>query len=227
MISNASIFRLAAVALLGLIAGQRILADQRSPGLQAYHDRVKQSAALVPGHIGPWVAQDVPVLARAVKLLQPNIMISRQYTNVENGQTAGLLAVHCPDAHDMVGHYPPRCYPADGWDLESQRQITWQFDGKTMEAMEYKLTLPAPSPDEPTHTIIVDNFLMRPGSVLRDMDSLSNSIMGARGQAAGAGQMQIYFFDSTLDEAQRAAIFQELVDGYHPVIQAILADIPS
>ncbi len=227
MISKASIFRLAAVALLVLVAGQRILANERSPGMQAYHDSIKQSAALVPAHIGPWVGEDVPVLARAVKLLAPNVMISRRYTNVENGETAGLLAVHCPDAHDMVGHYPPRCYPADGWDLQSQRQVTWQFDGKTMDAMEYKFTLPAPSPEEPTHTIVIENFLMRPGSVLMDMDSLSSAIMGARGQAAGAGQIQVYFFDSALSESQRAAIFQELVDGYHPVIQAILADIPS
>ena len=26
-----------------------------------------------------------------------------------------LLVVHCSDARDMHGHYPPICYPAHGW----------------------------------------------------------------------------------------------------------------
>ena len=26
-----------------------------------------------------------------------------------------MLIVHCSDARDMQGHYPPICYPANGW----------------------------------------------------------------------------------------------------------------
>jgi hypothetical protein len=226
MIAASTIFRLAAVALLGVVAADRLLANYRTPEVKAYHQNIRDSGGKVPGHVGPWVGEDVPVLARAVKLLAPNIMISRRYTNVENGLSAGLLAVHCPDAHDMVGHYPPRCYPADGWDLVSKREITWRLGDKTMPAMEYTFVLPPAAPGQPAHTITIENFLMQPNAVLRDMEELSSSIMGARGQAAGAGQIQVYFYDTRLTEAQRAAAFQELVNGYRPVIEAILADIP-
>jgi hypothetical protein len=225
---NAAIlYRLAAVTLLGIVAGQQLLAKQRSPAVKAYHENIKQSATQVPNLIGPWVGVDVPVIARAVKLLAPNILISRKYTNVENGQLTGILIVHCPDAHDMVGHYPPRCYPAEGWDLQSARPITWTLGTQTYDAIEYSFTLPPANPDEPVHTIVIENFLMRPGAVLKDMESLSRAIMGAQGQAAGAGQMQVYFYDTKLTEAQRAAIFHELVQGYRPVIEAILKEIPT
>lgn len=226
MIAASTIFRLAAVALLGIVAADRLMANYRTPAVQAYHENIKASGAKVPGHVGPWVGEDVPVLARAVKLLSPNIMISRKYTNVENGLNAGFLAVHCPDAHDMVGHYPPRCYPADGWNLVSKREIKWQLGDKTLDAMEYSFVLPPATPGQPTHTITIENFLMRPGMVLKDMDDLSSSIMGARGQAAGAGQIQVYFYDNRLTEKQRVAAFQEIANGYRPVIEAILADIP-
>ena len=58
------------------------------------------------------------------------------------------------------------------------------LDGKTYAGIEYTFTLPSANPGQPTRTIIVENFLMRTGSVLKDMESLSSSIMGARGQAA-------------------------------------------
>jgi len=25
------------------------------------------------------------------------------------------MIVHCGDVRDMIGHYPPVCYPANGW----------------------------------------------------------------------------------------------------------------
>jgi len=69
---------------------------------------------------------------------------------------------------------------------------------------------------------------MRPGGqVLKDMDSLSDSIIGVTGQASGAGQVQVCFFDSSLSDEQEQAIAQALVGGYKPVIDAILANIPS
>lgn len=228
MISATTLTRLAAAMLLALFAGERLLATHKPPQIQAYHAAIQASAAQVPAHIGPWVGQDVPVLARAVKLLSPNIMISRRYTNVETGTIAGLLAVHCPDAHDMVGHYPPRCYPADGWNLQSSRPITWRWNGRTMPATEYTFTLPPASTTESMHTIVIENVLLRPGGMaVPDMDALSQSISGAQGQAAGAGQIQVYFMDTIPQPAEREAIFQQFLDGFHPVLAAVLADIPG
>jgi len=168
------------------------------------------------------------VIERATKLLAPNLMISRHYVNVENGQTVGLLVVHCGDAHDMVGHYPVQCSRADGWNLTTAKQASWHIGERTFNGMEYSFVLPPASRNEVAHTITIDNFLLRPNNkIMKDMDELSAAIIGAAGQAAGAGQIQVSFYDSTLTAEERHAIVEEILSGYRPVIDAILAEIPS
>jgi hypothetical protein len=222
------LYRLLAAGLIAGMAGENLFVRHKPANVQNYHTQIRAAATQVPSHIGPWIGKDVPVLARALNLLSPNVMISRNYTNVQNGQALGFLAEHCSDAHDMVGLYPLRCYPADGWDLQSSRPLDWQVGDRTMVGMEYTFVMPAPSAGETAHTITIENFLLRPnGHVLRDMDSLTASILGAQGQASGAGQLQLYFNDCTLTPEQRQAIFQDFMTAYRPLVDAILADIPS
>ncbi len=222
------IYRSIAALLLAAMASEHYLATRKTPNVEGYHASIREAAAHLPSHIGPWVGTEVPVIARAVQLLAPNVLISRRFVDVEDGRTAGILIVHCADAHDMVGHFPLRCYPADGWNLTDSREVSWKFGDRDITAMEYSFVLPPASAAESQHTITVENFLLRPnGKILRDMDSLSDSIMGAQGQASGAGQIQVYFTDSNLSAADRESIFHDFVKGYRPLIDAILADIPS
>src|SRR5580700_9447343 len=109
--------RFAALAILGAVAVQNYAARVSSPDLDAYRANIRQAAADIPKRIGSWIGQDIAVPTRALTVLQPNVLISRDYLNVENGLHAGVLFVHCSDAHHMVGHFPTRCYPADGWQL--------------------------------------------------------------------------------------------------------------
>jgi hypothetical protein len=222
------IYRLLAVLLLLAVGAARLGSVHKSVSVQAYDARIKNSVSLVPDHIGPWVGQDVPVEERALKLLLPNVMVNRQYVNVENGQAVGFELVQCPDAHDIVGHYPLRCYPADGWNADSSREFHWRLAGLEITGMEYKFSRSFGPGSDPGRALTVWNFLMRPGQpVLKDMDSLSDSIVGVTGQAAGAGQVQVCFFDSSLSDDQEQSIAEVLVVGYKPVIDAILAKIPS
>ena len=222
------VYRVLAVGLIAGAAGQNLLLRHKPPSVLSYHAAIRDATGDIPPHIGPWVGKDIPVIARAMNVLTPNVMINRQYINVETGKSVGFMAVHCADAHDMVGHYPLRCYPADGWDLEASRQLAWQFDGRAMVGMEYTFVLPPTTAGGNAEHITIDNFLLRPnGQVLRDMDSLSGSIMGAQGQASGAGQLQIIFYDTAVSPDERQAIFQQFMQGYRPLIDAILANLPS
>jgi len=152
------------------------------------------------------------------------VNINRQYTNVESGALANLLLVHCADAHHMVGHFPLRCYPADGWNLESKRPRDWAVSGLQLTGTEYRFVKDEAGPNGVVPSIVVANFLMRPsGRVLRDMDGLSQSIVGANGSLLGAGQLQVVF-EGDVPEKQRDAAVQELLRGYQPVLEAILAD---
>ena len=159
-----------------------------------------------------------------MSLLAPNAIINRRYTNVENGLSAGVLLVHCSDAHDMAGHFPLRCYPADGWLRRLSRERDWQVGDLTITGTEYEFyRADAVGQSGKQQSIVVANCLLRPGGkVLRDMDAMAASIVGEGGQASGAGQIQV-FFDAGLSESQRDETVRTLIAGYRPILDAILA----
>ena len=75
----------------------------------------------VPFFIEDWIGQDrlEDVPREAQKLLRPNAIFSRKYRHfgARPGETSTvhIVIVHCGDARDMIGHYPPICYPSSGW----------------------------------------------------------------------------------------------------------------
>lgn len=209
--------------MLAGIAIQRYVTAHSPVQVDAYRLRIRAAADAVPHHIGAWVSQDVSVPVQALSMLKPNVMISRRYLNVENGATAGLVLVHCSDAHDMAGHFPLRCYPAQGWELRSSRPRDWEAGGLKLTGTEYEFVRDDESGKGQSH-IFLANCLFRPGGkVLRDMNALARSIVGAGGEATGAGQIQIYF-DATVAPEQRDAAINALVGGYRPVLDAILSN---
>jgi hypothetical protein len=218
---------LAVLILLG-IAAHKYATVRKPVGVAEYHQRIRESAKLVPSQIDGWVGRDMPVPPQAIRVLDPNLMISRSYVNVENGLRAGFMFVHCSDAHDMAGHFPLRCYPARGWDGTASRQRDWQVGEWVVTGMEYEFLAPE-TKDGATEraSIVVANFLLRPGGqVFREMDGMTRSIIGAGGQSAGAAQLQIHF-DSGVPKEKRDAAIVALVKGYKPVIDAVLADLPK
>jgi hypothetical protein len=216
------VWRLCTVLLLAAMGAHRYANLRRPADVQRYQQRIRDSVEQVPSHVGPWVAQDVKTPSQALSVLQPNVMISRQYVNIESGLSAGLLLVHCADAHSMVGHFPLRCYPADGWQVISSTPRDWDVNGVLFTGTEYAFSKQELG-QEP-RKIVVANCLMRPdGKLLRDMKSMTRSLIGAGGEMSGAGQIQIYF-DAGIPQAKRDATIEVLVNAYRPVIDAILAD---
>lgn len=77
--------------------------------------QVQQAVNDIPYRLGDWVGEDLEVPVAAVELLHPNAILSRRFNRLAEGTSMHLLIVHCSDARDMQGHYPPICYPANGW----------------------------------------------------------------------------------------------------------------
>ena len=225
--SAMNLSRTIAAVMLAAMAVHHHLTVRMPAGVEEYDQRVRESVALVPDHIGPWVASDETVPAQAVNTLRPNLIISRRYVNLETGVSVGLLLVHCADAHHMVGHYPLRCYPLRGWELQSSEPRDWTAGDRTITGMEYHFKMTSADsgrgPGSPEESLTVANCLLRPGMVLRDMDGLSKSIVGAAGPSLGAGQIQVYC-ESSLPQAQLDAAVKALVEGYRPVLDAILSN---
>ena len=218
-----TVYRALASALLAAIAAHRYATVRTPPDVAAYHQHVRAAGPVVPAHIGPWVGTDVPVPTQAVRVLDPNLLVSRRYVNVESGAGAGFLFVHCADAHDMAGHFPLRCYPAAGWELTGSRAREWVVGDLRIAGYEYDFARGSIDGHRGS-SITVASTLFRPGGrVFPDMAGMTRSILGAGGQSSGAAQVQVYF-DAPLSQEQRDAAVVALLGGYRPVIDAVLAD---
>ena len=217
--------RTAAVAIVAALAVQQFLLERKTGSDQAYQRHICQVAQDAPLRVGAWIGSDVPVPLQAVIKLKPDVLISRQFTNIADGRTAGLLLEHCTDAHDMAGHYPAHCFPANGWTFVASRPRDWLMDNLQLRGMEYTFAMT----DETTareKKIVVVNCLFRPGGlVLRDMDEMAQASALTSPDGSGSGQLQLYF-DSQMPAEKRDAAVVELLHGYRELIEAILAKIP-
>ena len=105
----------ATVIVLLALLGDRMFLRMSPVQTDEYHASVKAAVEAVPTVVGSWVGIDTPVPEAAVRMLHPNIILSRRYQNLSTNETLTVLLVHVRDARDVLGHYPPVCYPGQGW----------------------------------------------------------------------------------------------------------------
>ncbi|MCC6581318.1 MAG: exosortase-associated EpsI family protein [Phycisphaeraceae bacterium] len=208
----------AATALLTGIAVQKAWTTSSPGDAESYHQQVAQAAGEVPYRIGTWVGQDAPVPPAAITLLKPNVLISRRYFDLRTGLSAGVLLVQCRDARDMGGHYPPVCYPGQGWSLRTSTAVDWNVRGEVIHGKEYEFLKQGPSQAD---QLIVDNFMVVPhGPIARDMTSIRQIASHYSRRHFGAAQMQVVFM-GRVDPDWRRRAGDELVDGFLPLILTI------
>jgi hypothetical protein len=208
---------LAALAVLGGMHLQQ-LAYGTSEQAEPYHRTVAEAINNIPMTIGDWQGQDVPVPPAALKLLKPNALCSRQYRNVKTGRTVSLLVVHCRDAGEMAGHYPPICYPSNGWTQRSSEELeeVGQLPAGALCQYEFAMSLPTQS-----RMMTVMNVLLLPDGSLRwDMDAVREAAADYRTHFYGAGQVQLVFAENVSD-AEKQLIFEEFWEALGPVVDAI------
>ena len=189
---------LATLALLGLIVGARAALRVPSGDSAPYLAAVRQAMAAVPMHVGLWFGRDVEVPTQAVDLLRPNAIVSRQYEHLSSGRRFTLLIVQTRDARDLLGHFPPACYPGRGFVLQGQADPSWILPGGESEggtlavpAKRYDFTLTSAGG---TQTIQVVNFMLSPdGSVEPDMYALERHLTDRTKIHYGAAEVQMVF----------------------------------
>jgi len=213
-----------ACTLLGGVALDRQLLHVPSGNADAYHLRVRAAAEAMPVHFGDWVSQDVPVLPAAVAMLRPNVVMERRYRNISTGLQADFLLVQCRDARDLIGHYPPICYKANGFQMLScepdPRKIqTLPLNGTTYEFSSSKLAVKGSMK-------IFDLMILPNGQTAPDMNGVYTIARDRRQRHFGAAQIQI-LTDSTMAEADRTKVIETLLGCAQPVIEAIRAGVPQ
>lgn len=211
---------LAAVLLLAGVAATRM----NRPGpedAEAYHDRVREAVAEMPDRIGPYEAEDRELPAAAYDLLKPNATRARALRG-DDGRLAGsLLVVHCKDARDLLGHYPPVCYPAHGYELpETPRRVEVELEGMTIPATEYTFTR---GENQRASRLVVLNFMVLPtGEIHPDDDALNRLAADYASRFYGAGQFQV-IADPMLEPDARREFYATVLADVRPLIQTIRA----
>lgn len=183
------------------------------------HERLKAMIEAFPTSFDGWVGVDESVPAEARKLLRPNALLSRRYRD-DRGRQATLVVVHSRDARDMGGHYPPVCYPANGW---RAGEPAWEDGVASVEGTQigfrvYRFTRPSLAGES---GLRVYSFFIIPGrGFARGIEAVRNAAGDYRLRPFGAAQVQVVFSDA-LTEAQSGAIFEEFVRRLAPTLRAL------
>jgi len=208
------------IALLFGIAAEKNWFHLPGENPEPYHERVRLVADQTPYQIGDWVGTDVEVPQGAVNLLRPNVLLSRRFRNLRTGQHVSMLLVQCEDARDLLGHYPPVCYPASGWTMRSAKSKDWSIGGLMIHGMEYEFSR---SGLERSSRMLIDNFMLLPdGTVARDMDSIHSVAQDNRRKNYGAAQIQVVF-DVSTSSVERDKIFQTFIKANMAIIETIVS----
>ncbi len=184
----------------------------------AYHAEVRSALDSIPFRVGNWIGVDTPVPPAAQRLLRPNAILSRTYRDPE-GRQATVMLVHCRDTRDMIGHYPPICYPAHGWRTEREPAPAELVDNATW----YRFTRQSQGQQV---DLLILNYLEAPGvGRVADMDTLRSLAEVRQTRGLGAAQIQI-LFESDAEPADQQAVVEEFERVLAPVV-ARIRELPT
>lgn len=216
--------KLAPVLTLGLLIAVGVdgrISPEKVENATAYFDAVRASVESLPRQIGRWTGRDVPVQPAAQELLRPNVLMQRRYTDPLSGSYVDLLIVHCGDVRDMIGHFPPVCYPANGWEMLGEGEaVRVPTRERTVDAMEYRF---ARSLEDRDLNQVIMNFFIGPDAsdpVAPDYRYVSAAAGSIELAGLGAAQVQI-ITPSTMDASDRAAVYAKFTEALSPIVRRI------
>ena len=214
--SDLVLFILSILLLAGAVA-ERCTMLPPAEG-KVYQRRVRAAFESFPSKFGDWVAQDAPIPAEAMRLLRPNSLLSRQYTNVTTNERCSVLLVDCTDARDLQCHYPPVCYPGHGWKLIRRDERDREIDGERIVGTDYEFSR---TKFESASGIVASSTMILPdGRFMPDMRGVDAAAADVRRRVYGAAQIQI-IVDGTMTESKRERIVQSMYALHKPLLDVI------
>lgn len=193
----------------------------RPAGSEAYFRDVRQAIEALPDNIEGYRGVERPALAAAVELLRPNKLLQRRYEHPLTGAAFSVLVVHCGDVRDMMGHYPPICYPSAGWTMdEASEDSIPRSDGGPIPITRYRVTRSDGTAS--LAKVIANTFIVpRADSPLGRDDRALDTVNRTRWSSGlGAAQVQI-ITDAQLDGSTREQIERAVAEELQGLIDAI------
>lgn len=207
-----------ALAMIGGIFVQRLSFAAEVEEVAPYHAKVRAAVDAMPEQIGDWVSEEIEIPAAAVALLKPNAIFGRRYVNSLTGRQVDLLVVHCRDARDMAGHYPPVCYPSSGWTEEDRAMMQFGSIGLDAPWARYEFSRIASGYN--VQMTVLNVMVLPDGRIVHTMDAVREQAADYRSRFLGAGQIQFVFSgDPTKQECE--SIVSEFMPEVAPLIATI------
>lgn len=184
-----------------------------------HHERVRIAVENIPVRFGDWEGADANIPPAAGQLLRPNAILGRHYHNPERGVWATLVVVHCRDPRDMAGHYPPNCYPGNGWRQGgAPLAVECRVDDAVIPLAAYQFSR---TEHHRISSRIIYNFFVLPREgMVTEMDRVRRATGDYRSRPYGAAQIQI-LMDASTPEAERERILREMMQVLAPVIEVL------
>jgi hypothetical protein len=228
---------LAPTLCLGMLMGA-MYAEREWPqraDAKPYHDRCALAIGAIPLQMGPWVGKERAPQSAAIEVLKPNAIRNIEFTDPrvaalrlpENRISLSIVQVR--RIGDMLGHFPPNCYPAFGDTTRSQLAREWVVESDdtgdqpmTIQGMEYVFERAV---NGKTYKRIVYNFMVAPKrGILRDMKALEKAAEDYERRYYGAAQVQLVF-DSLagqeMSAGERDQVFSTLMRYCAPAIDVL------
>jgi hypothetical protein len=218
----------------------RVTIDDRSIDRQAEIRRVMDALpffveASNADTLEEWVGRDLSELLapEAQRLLRPNAIFNRRYERLERRDDSEgpvpwvqVLVVHCADARDMIGHYPPICYPSAGWVAESaegpQRvPLPWYQSGLPVQTYQFRAVR---EHGRDLGVRIFNTFVLPDGTVTPDIDDINRQSERLAVSVQGVAQLQV-ITPQGLPSADARLIAGEVLAGLEDLFE-VLAVIP-
>jgi EpsI family protein len=202
-----------ALALVALMTTE--IAHRPSPADAApFHAAAEAAIKAVPMKFGTWEGTEIPIPPSAQALLKPNAILSRQYADHASGEQVSLVLVQCRDTRDMAGHYPPICYPGQGWAQDDPGQVV----DRTIRAMRYEFQRHT---FDQERTLVVYNFFAVPGQGMPiDMDAIRRAASDYTARPFGAAQVQVALNRRRTPDEEKALV-QSVLTPLSPVLDLL------
>ena len=212
---------IAAVAALGVMQGWKFTLPDAASGAP-FLSHIREEFKDFPHDAGDWRGTDIALPKEAIALLRPNLFVSRSYVNSRTGDEAELLFIEVEDSRDMMGHYPPNCYPGNGWELKHQQPGTWKIgdaaNALSIPGVEYAFTRQIGG--EENNLTVRDFFILPDGKFYPDISTFGRAASDFRIRPLGATQVQVVFNREYLP-ADRDRIFDSLMTAHRELLDAV------
>lgn len=209
---------LCVVILAGLQLEKWFLREARADATE-YHRAVAEAAEGFPVQIGPWTrVRAIPMPQAAISLLRPNALKAYLYKHTESGAEARLMVAQCKAIGDIRGHYPPVCYPGNGWSAHESELRKATYQGARIDATAYRFT--RDSQASFAEIVVYNVFVLPTGEILSGRSGVGSAAGSRRFRDFGAAQVQVVLTGQTPPEARDQA-FEELLNGVHGLVRVI------